>query len=120
MKRNWLIAGLFILWVILACSIASAETVVLSFTGERCPYCRALERTWTDAGVQAELTTAKAKRTTFDTGAMTQAQLDGWKINGIPVTIVGERLDDGSVRELRRLDGATTAENLRAFIRGAK
>lgn len=103
---------------LLLTSAAQAEIVVLQFSASWCPHCVTLSRKFADPAVQAEMKAAKATRSYIDVDGMTQAQRDEWKVKGIPVTVLGERLEDGRVREIRRMNGDATPAKLRAFIRG--
>lgn len=120
-KRNYTTQRLilFAACLLLFCaSAAHAETVLLQFSHDRCPYCRVLDRSFADPQVQSEMIAAKATRRYLDTNGMTEAQLVEWKVTGVPVLVLGETDEQGRVREVRRLNGGATPNQLRAFIRG--
>jgi hypothetical protein len=119
---------------LLLTSAAQAETVVVTITGDNCPYCREHARAMTDAGVRAELRTAKALTISLHESTLAQSQVDGQRevpigvngrvvkvepfaVRGWPIVmVVDAQGDQGKI--LRRFDGAMPVGELRAFIRG--
>lgn len=136
-KRNYTTTRLTLFavcLVFLLASAAQAEIILVTVTGDNCPYCRAHARAMTDAGVREELRTAKALTISLHESTLAQSQVDGtrevpigvngrvvkvepFRVRGWPIVmVVDAQGDQGKV--LRRFDGAMPVDELRAFIRG--